>query len=223
MSFTRRTHWRNNARTSAARKLRIQHKCRPQGGGQSTTSLVADLISVEVKARQRHIRLVKIPRTCHGAAWSTHLTDVDNHPCISCRVLLVENFVATGKKKRQKLYSCVTLWQKLSGCVVHRGLWNQNTTSTRHQRPADACLADLRRDSELLWRNMFFDNRTRFKLSSHGVPHLMKLVGSWGLASDAASHLVRSTSTLATKAIDLIQPGTTETWLSKDAQPPTIL
>ena len=57
----------------------IQHKCRPQGDGQSTTSLVADCILVEVKVRQRRIRLVKIPRTFHGAAWSTHLTDVDNH------------------------------------------------------------------------------------------------------------------------------------------------
>ena len=73
------THWRNNARTSAARKLCTQHKCRPQGGGQSTTALVADLIIVEEKVLQRRIRLVKIPRTCRGAAWSTHLTDVDNH------------------------------------------------------------------------------------------------------------------------------------------------
>ena len=79
VSFTRRTHWRNNARTSATRTLCAQHKCRPQGGGQSTTALVADLIIVEVQDRKRRIGLVKIARTCHGAARSTHLTDVDHH------------------------------------------------------------------------------------------------------------------------------------------------
>ena len=80
VSFTRRTLWRNNARsTSATRTLYAQHKCRPQGGGQSTTTLVADLITAEAQVRQRRICLVKIACTCHGAAWSTHLTDVDYH------------------------------------------------------------------------------------------------------------------------------------------------
>ena len=61
------------------RTLCAQHKCRPQGGGQRTTALVADLITVDVQDRQRRIGLVKIERSCHGVAWSTHLTDVDHH------------------------------------------------------------------------------------------------------------------------------------------------
>ena len=102
VSFTRRTHWRNNARTSATRTLCAQHKCHLQGSGQSTTALVADLITSEVKTLQRRICLVKNARTCHGTAWSTHLTHVDNHvspmtldakliellhsmPCLACR------------------------------------------------------------------------------------------------------------------------------------------
>ena len=79
VSFTRRTHWRNDARTSATRTLCAQHRCRPQGGGQGTTALVADLIISKVQLCQRRIGLVKIARTCHGAARSTHLTDVDHH------------------------------------------------------------------------------------------------------------------------------------------------
>ena len=81
LSCTRRTHWRNNARISATRTLCAQHKCRPQGGGQSTRAIVADLIVQEVQLCQRRIGLVKIARTCHGAARNTHLTDVDNHVC----------------------------------------------------------------------------------------------------------------------------------------------
>ena len=104
VSFTRRTHWRNNARTSAARTLCAQHKCHLQGFGQSTTAFVADLIIHEVQVLQRRICLVKNARTCHGTAWSTHLTHVDNHvspmtldakliellhsmPCPACRGL----------------------------------------------------------------------------------------------------------------------------------------
>ena len=41
---------------------------------------------------------------------------------------------------------------------------------------------------------MFFDNRTLLTLSSRGVPQLIEVVGTWGLASDTASHLVGPTS-----------------------------
>ena len=68
------------------------------------------------------------------------------------------------------------------------------------------------------WRNMFFDKGTLFTLSSRGVPHLIEVVGTWGLASDTASHLVRPTSNLVKKkTIDLIWTGITGTWLSKGA------
>ena len=79
VSSTRRTRWRDNARTSTTRTLCAQHKCRPQGGGQSTTALVADLVVAEIQLRQRRICLVKIARTFHGAAWSTSLKHVDKH------------------------------------------------------------------------------------------------------------------------------------------------
>ena len=79
VSFTRRTRWRDNARTSTTRTLCALHKSRPQGGGQSTTALVADLVVAEIQFRQRRICLVKNARTCHGAAWSTSLKHVDNH------------------------------------------------------------------------------------------------------------------------------------------------
>ena len=79
VSFTRRTRWRDNACTSTTRTLCAQHECHLQGGGQSTTALVADLIVAEIQVRQRRICLVKIARTFHGAAWSTSLKHVDNH------------------------------------------------------------------------------------------------------------------------------------------------
>ena len=68
-----------NTKEGTTRTLCAQHKCRPQGGGQSTTALVADLVVAEIQVRQRRICLVKIARTFHGAAWSTSLKHVDNH------------------------------------------------------------------------------------------------------------------------------------------------
>ena len=79
VSFTRRTHSRNNARTSATRTLCAQHKCHLQGSSQCTTAFVADLVTLEVKVLQRRICLVKNARACHGAARSTSLKDVDHH------------------------------------------------------------------------------------------------------------------------------------------------
>ena len=124
VSFTRRTRWRNNDRTSATKKLCAQHKCDLQGSSQSTTALVADLIVVEDELRQRRICLVKNARTCHGAAWSTNLTHVDNHvspttldaelielphyvPCPACR----------GHRRHGKRTSKVVLLPKLMELV----------------------------------------------------------------------------------------------------------
>ena len=49
------------------------------------------------------------------------------------------------------------------------------------------------------WRNMFFDKRTLFTLSSRGVQNLIEVVSTLGLASDTASHVVWPTSTLVKK------------------------
>ena len=159
VSFTRRTHWRNSARTSATRTSCAQHKCRPQGGGQSTTALVDDLVTIEVQAGQRRICLVKIARTCHEAAWSTHLTDVDNHvsattldakltellhfmPCSAGRELCGQR-----KKNVQKLSSCVTSWHKCSYCVIHWPVESFHHLNTS-PKTSGTCFAASRRDTE---------------------------------------------------------------------------
>ena len=149
VSFTRRTHWRNNAHTATTRKLCAQHECRPQGGGQGTTALVADLIVHEVQVRQRRVRLVKNARACHGAAWSTHLTHVDNHvspmtpdaklielphsmPCPACRGH------RRFKKESRVVFSRVNLCHtpvSRYGMNYHvlsfTGIWNVSTPSQR--------------------------------------------------------------------------------------------
>ena len=92
--------------------------------------------------------------------------------------------------------------------VSFTGLWNLFTTSTHHQRPLGR--ASLPQDATpntsnphschaISLRNVVFDNTTLFTLSSRGVPHLIEVVGSWGLASGAASHLVRSSLPLVKK------------------------
>ena len=147
VSFTRRTHWRNNARLLATRKLCAQHKCRPQGGGQRTTALVADIITVEVQDRQRRIGLVKIERSCHGVAWSTHLRDVDHHVCATTPdAKLVEllhfmpcpcvSWTPSLQKESRVVFSRVNLCHTpvsrygISYHVVSfTGLWNAFTTS----------------------------------------------------------------------------------------------
>ena len=158
VSSTRRTRWRDNARTSTTRTLCAQHKCRPQGGGQSTTALVADLVVAEIQLRQRRICLVKIARTFHGASWSTSLKHVDNHasPTTPDAKLMELTFHAVSCSswtlwtRKNNVYSCVTSWHKLSCCVVHGPVECIHTISTHHQRPAEACFAKLRRDIEAI-------------------------------------------------------------------------
>ena len=198
MSLTRRTHWRNSARTSATRTSCAQHKCRPQGGGQSRTALVADLIISEVQVRQRGICLVKIARTCHAAAWSTHLTDVDDHvsaTTLDAKLTELLHFMpcSAGRElcgQRKRTFKSCPLVSR-HGISVHivsfTNLWNLFTTSTHHQRPLGR--ASLPQDATpntsnphschaVSLRNMVFDNTTLFTLSSRGVPHLIDVVGS---------------------------------------------
>ena len=70
---------------------------------------------------QRRIGLVKIERACQGAAWSTHLTDVDNHVCATtpdAKLIELLHFMPCPAG-RELCGSCVTLCHKLSCCVVH--------------------------------------------------------------------------------------------------------
>ena len=165
VSFTRRTHWRNKINTSTTRKLCAQHKCHLQGSSQSTTALVADLVTFEVKVLQRRICLVKIARTCHGAAWSTILTHVDRHvsprtpdakliellnsmPCPTCRGhrrFKKESRVVFSVTSQFMSYSSVTSLHELSCCVDH---WHVECIHTISIHDQKACFAKLRRDIE---------------------------------------------------------------------------
>ena len=193
------------------------------------------LLSIEVQDGQRGICLVKIARTCHAAAWSTHLTDVDDHvsaTTLDAKLIELLHFMPCsagrelcGQRKRT-FKSCPHVSRHGISChvVSFTGMWHVHTTSTHHHRPPEACLAEFRQRHRihptlthpmpsraasahnvhhvvraLSWRKMVFDNRTLFTLSSRGVPHLMEVVGCWGLASDAASYLVRSSLPLVKK------------------------
>ena len=117
----------------------------------------------EVKVLQRRICLVKTARTCHGAAWSTLLTNVDyvSPTTPDAKLIKLLHFISCPtcrghrrfKKEVRVVFSRVNLWHTLVsryGMSYHvvsiTGLWNVFTSS--QHITLKACFAKLRRDIE---------------------------------------------------------------------------
>ena len=160
----------------------------PQGGGQSTTALVADLVTIEVQGRSatylsREDRTY-VPRSC-----VEHTSDRRRQPCecddagckadrnsyISCRVLLVENCVARDKERSKVVLMCHVMAYVVMLCrSLACGMYTppQHITTDLRRR------ASLNSDRDIESIQPSLTRCHRAPQSAHNVHHVVRAL-SW--------------------------------------------